>query len=322
MGVLVAVTAAGGGVAQSIIKALYETSYETLAIDPSDRAAGLYLADRGAIGLPVSDDNFVGKIIDICKAEGAKYIFSGFDAELEVLSRCADQIRAEGITPIVSTPDVITLSEDKYQLIKFLEKKGLPFIPTYDHETGETCGKLPAVGPYIVKPRTGCRSQHVQICGSREVASSYTVPGESVLTQEYIEGDEYTCGTVSFDGHVHGVICMVRELRSGDTYKAVVDQNPMVLDFVSELVREIRPFGPCNIQLRVRDNVPYVLEINARCSGTTAARQVAGFNEPEIVLDHLEGRPSYDNAIEDGLQILRYWQELAVRPVDKKRIKR
>ena len=56
---------------------------------------------------------------------------------------------------------------------------------------------------------------------------------------------------------------------------------------------------------------PYVFEINARCSGTTAARTLSGFNEPKMIADYLlKGiEPSYE--IKEQT-ILRYWKELVV----------
>jgi len=318
MSTKVAVTAAGGGVGQSIIKSLKDTEYESVAIDPSNQAAGLYMADYGYIGKNYTDPEFIDSLISICHGSGAKYLFSGFDAELEVISEQAEKLRASGITPIISTPDVITLSEDKFALMKFLEFKNLPFTPTYDYETGG-CAGIPEE-PVILKPRTGCRSQGFMRFPTRWEANSNIEAGSQQIMQSYIEGEEYTCGTVSFDGDVKGIICMTRELRSGDTYKARVNQNPMVMEFLRELISEIKPFGPCNVQLIVRDNIPYVLEINARCSGTTAARTLAGFNEPEMVLNYLRGE-KVSHYVENGLNIFRYWQELVVRPRDEEELR-
>jgi carbamoyl-phosphate synthase large subunit len=320
MSVLAAVTAAGGGVGQSIIKALSGTVYETVAIDPSDKAAGLYMADMGYLGVPLTDDRFIEHLISICHGAGAKYLFPGFDAELSVLSSNSNKILSEGIIPIVSDATVIALSDDKYKLFKFLKEHDMPHIPTsLGTEKFRTENKQ---GPFLVKPVVGCRSQGVERFETLDEVEDYLKdnPEEDLIVQEYIEGEEYTCGTVSFGGCVEGVICMTRELRSGDTYKARVDQNPEVIKFVTSLIGEIKPFGPCNVQLIVRDSIPYVLEINARCSGTTAARALAGFNEPKIVLDFLEQRP-IRYSIEDHLQILRFWQELPVRPEDKEMIR-
>ena len=74
---------------------------------------------------------------------------------------------------------------------------------------------------------------------------------------------------------------------------------------------ELEPFGACNVQLRIRDGKPYVFEINPRCSGTTAARALVGFNEPSVILNYLKTK-QYQEIHYEEATILRYWQEVKV----------
>ncbi len=137
------------------------------------------------------------------------------------------------------------------------------------------------------------------------------VDPDNCIVQEYIEGDEYTCGSVTLKGKCVGVIVMRRILRDGDTHKAFVERNPRLESFVHEIVETLKPFGACNIQLRVRNGEPFVFEINARCSGTTAARALAGFNEPGMSADYLFKHIAPVYSIRE-ISILRYWKELVV----------
>jgi carbamoyl-phosphate synthase large subunit len=309
----VAVTAAGGGVGQSILKALKDSKYEAVAIDPSPLAVGLYFTNKAYIGKNYDDKKFIDRLIEICHKEKCKYLFSGLDAELIPLSdpdnfkKMCDQ----GIRPIISDPLVIKISDDKYELSNFLKENGFPYIKTVlsipeADEVGLQC-------PVVVKPKEGgCRSQKVKICNTFQEVDQFMgeYPDETFVIQEWIEGDEYTCGTVTFNKDVKGVIMMRRQLRDGDTYKAYVEDHKQIKDFLYSLLPEINPFGPCNIQLRIKDNVPYVFEINARCSGTTGARALAGFNEPVMVCDFLEGKDV--NYSIKNIAILRYWNECVV----------
>lgn len=131
------------------------------------------------------------------------------------------------------------------------------------------------------------------------------------IAMDYIEGDEYTCGTINLNGMCKGVIVMRRTLRDGDTHKCFTIENKIIESEVRRLVNFIKPFGACNVQLRLKDNKPYIFEINARCSGTTAARALSGFNEPKMIADFLlKGiEPTY--TIKEQT-ILRYWKELVV----------
>lgn len=319
MTVSVAVTAAGGGVGQSVIKALKGTGYRTVAIDPSDQAAGLYMADTGYLGKGLKDEGFIERLLAICKMENCKYLFSGFDAELPVLANHRQVFLDNGVVPVISDPTVTHLSDNKFDLSRFMKKENFCVIPTATSvEEAEKCKVVP---PYIVKPVAGCRSQGVVLLKNLEQVAEHLKqnPDQSLIIQQYIDGPEYTCGSVSFDGNVLGVIAMQRELRNGDTYKAKVDQNPIVVDFVTRLMQKIKPFGPCNVQLRLKFGIPYVLEINARCSGTTAARALAGFNEPKMVLDYLEGKEVISPTVEP-IEIYRFWDEQVVSLADKERI--
>lgn len=308
----VVVTAVGGGVGQSVLKCLKGSPWRTVGVDLSTRAAGLYLADHGYVGKPAVDPGFVPRLIEICRETEASYLFPGMDAELIPLAEHAEAFAEVGTRLVVSTLEVLRLSDDKLALHRFLESRGFATIPT-----AATLDEAEArLGPpYLIKPAVGCRS-----IGVRRVARLEQVelaPGE--IIQQYIPGDEYTCGSVSFDGQPLGIIAMRRELRAGDTYKASVDQNSVVLEYVADLIRLMRPFGPCNFQLKLHDGRPYLLEINARCSGTTAARKLAGFNEPLITINHLEGNPSLPIEIQP-IEVYRYWNEVKVRDEDRDNI--
>ena len=315
----VGILAVGGGIGQSIIKSLKGTKYTTVGIDPNPYAAGLYMADKGRIGTNCNDKKYIQSLIHICQQEKIKFLFPGLDAELEPLSNNFTKLKDAGITAIISDPAVIELSDDKYKLYEFLKEKGFPYIKTVKSiieadKEGIEC-------PVIVKPRLGgCRSQYVKKCESFKEVDDFIAEnkGEYII-QEYIEGDEYTCGSVSFNKEVIGTIIMKRYLRDGDTYKAYVEENDHIDDFLNRLLPSINPFGPCNVQLRIRDNIPYILEINARCSGTTAARTLAGFNEPEITCNFLNN--NIINYSIKPIAILRYWEEKVVEYKDIKELK-
>lgn len=305
----VAVTAVGGGIGQSIIKCLHGTEYKTVGIDPKEDAAGLYMADVGCIGKNVSDANYVASLIAICAREGCKFIFPGLDSELLVFAEYAKAFRANGITPIISSPRTVELSDNKGELYLFLKTHKLPYIETA-FSISEASKRIPL--PWILKPMIGgCRSKNVSFCENIiDATRIFNDSPDKLIIQEYIDGTEYTCGSITFDKKVLGTVIMERTLRNGDTYKAYSKEDSEIDSFLRRLLPLIKPFGPCNIQIRVKDGWPYVLEINARCSGTTGARALVGFNEPLITLNHLLGK-STDYKLKH-MAIFRYWNECAV----------
>jgi carbamoyl-phosphate synthase large subunit len=308
----IAITGAGGGVGQSIIKSLYNTDYDIIALDGETLATGLYAVPNSYLIPFVNKPDYISVLLGICKKEGISLLFPGLDAELETLSLNVDAFKAIGTTVIVSNPNVIKLSNDKQYMYDSLDRNvagKFPFtFPLSQAKNVEF--------PVIIKQMVGgARSQNVFLVKDKtELKLILAKIGDNIdnfILQEYIEGDEYTCGTINLNNECKGVIVMRRILRDGDTYKCFSEHNIVIEKCVKNIADTIKPFGACNIQLRVRNGVPFIIEINARCSGTTAARTLCGFNEPKMIADFiLKGKePEFDIK---PLTILRYWNELVV----------
>jgi carbamoyl-phosphate synthase large subunit len=311
--VRVAVTGAGGGVGQSIIKALEGTNYEAVALDGEALGTGLYAANSSYV-IPYSNaPNYIERLLQICKQEGCTLLFPGLDAELPVLSKSVDRFNEIGTTVIVSSLSVVEIGDDKLTMFERLAEAGIRVPNTIDMGSAPT-NKSPLPYPFILKPRVGgARSKDVYLV-TNDVEYSQVLEKnqiEEFIAQEYIEGDEYTCGSITLGGECKGVIVMRRILRDGDTYKCFSVKNKVIEEYVRSIVTSIQPFGACNVQLRLKDGVPYIFEVNARCSGTTAARALCGFNEPKLIADYVCSgiEPSFD-ILEQT--VLRYWKELVV----------
>lgn len=312
--VRVAVSGVGGGVGQSIIKALQGTDYEVVALDSEILGTGLYTTSRSYVIPYAKDPHYVDALLEICKKEGCRLLFPGLDAELAVLSEATERFKEVGAQVVVSSPEFIRLSDNKMLTYSSLSDLGIKVPRTIDLAVADY-KTIDLSFPFVVKKREGgARSQNVYLIDGPDRLESLKLQGvklEDFVAQEYIEGDEYTCGSINLDGSCMGVIVMRRTLRDGDTYKCFAVKNPVIENLVHDIMSSLKPFGACNVQLRLKDNVPYVFEINARCSGTTAARALCGFNEPKMIADYLclNKKPAYE--IKEQA-ILRYWKELPV----------
>lgn len=309
----IAITGVGGGVGQSVLKSLYNSGYELLALDGENLAAGLYAGVKSCLIPYANSADYIPELLKICKEEKVAVLFPGLDAELMILSRNRHLFAQIGTTVIVSDESVIDISDDKLLTFSALTQYGVHVPMTYKLSE-YSAGLLPY--PLIIKQMVGgARSKNVfKISSLTEYESAVSVIGTDLhnyIVQEYIDGDEYTCGSISFEGSCKGVIVMKRILRDGDTYKCFSINNPIIENCVYTVVNAIKPFGACNIQLRLKDGVPYVFEINARCSGTTASRTLCGFNEPQMIVDYLiKGKqPEFNIKYQS---VLRYWKELVV----------
>jgi carbamoyl-phosphate synthase large subunit len=307
----VMVTGIGGGVGQSIIKCLQGSAYSVIGVDGEALGTGLYAVEKAYKVPYASDPGYVKKVIEICKSEDCSFIFPGLDVELTVLSREVQRFRNIGVIPIVRSSEVIDTCDDKLTTYQFLIEHGFnaPLtLPLADNVTRYMSF------PIVLKPKKGgARSRGVFVVSDKRelIFRLSTLDVNNYVAQEYIEGAEYTCGSVNFEGHCYGTIVMRRVLRNGDTYQAFVVMDSPMRAYVKMVAEAMKPFGPCNFQMRLKDGKPYIFEINARCSGTTYSRALAGFNEPLMVVDYLtRGKPPAYEIRE--ISILRYWKELVV----------
>lgn len=307
----VAVSAVGGAVGQGIIKALQKTEYSTIGINSEVLGAGLYATSRSYMGLCANHPKYVDKLIEICNKEKCAVLFPGLNVELAPLSNNIEKFKKNNIFPVISDPNVIEVCEDKLKTCDFLKSNNFPSPKTYRLEDYS----FELDFPVVLKPQKGGhRSVGVFEARDRSEFDRYreNVDMNNYVVQEYIEGDEYTCGTVSLEKQCVGTILMKRELRFGDTYKAFVVNDEKLSNFVKTVINALKPFGACNVQLKLKNDVPHIFEFNARCSGTTASRALAGFNEPKTTCDYISKgirNPHFD--IKE-IVILRYWKELTV----------
>jgi len=302
----IVVTGVGGGVGQSILKCLQRSPYRIIGVDSLVNGTGLYSVERGYIGEFAYSANFIDRLLEICKKESANVIFPGLDVELIPLSKNRDIFKKNGIEVIVSSEEVISIADDKYKTAQFLKGNN------YLHPRTEKEIKDNFKFPMIVKPRYGgARSIGCVICNSYEDLFNAVKNKNNYIIQEYIDSDEYTCGTVVFNNKCYGCIPAERELRCGDTYKLCFKKNNKIITYLEDVIERLKPYGACNIQLRFKNSKCYIFEFNARCSGTTAARAIAGFNEPLWICQALE-KSIYTELDFREIVIFRYWKELPV----------
>src|SRR3989338_189621 len=120
----VLITAAGGGVGQSIIKCLEGSRYVLLATDAEPLSAGLYTVHK-AFKIPyASDPSYIEALLTICEKEKCQLLFPGSDIELYKISIHKDEFRQHGVTAVVSDTKVVEMCDDKYATYCFLIQNG------------------------------------------------------------------------------------------------------------------------------------------------------------------------------------------------------
>ncbi|AUX80291.1 ATP-grasp domain-containing protein [Sinorhizobium fredii] len=314
------ITGAGALLGQGIIRALRRSTLRATVIvgDPSPLSAGLYWGDAAYLVPMAKDPEYLDKLGDLLRAERPDILIPGTDVELPILAANREAIASTYATQvIISSPNVVSIANDKWLTSEFLRQRGLGFVPSClpgDEETLiEECGF-----PLVVKPRIGARSIGFGIVRDRDQLTRAIAEQPDIVIQKYVGSDatEYTSGTLTFDGKCRATIVMRRDLRDGNTYRAFAEPFPALNAAMAQAADALGADGPANFQFRLDDGVPRIFEINARFSGTTAVRIHAGFNEVELCIRHLLfGEPIVQPEI-TPVTILRHWSETVVRPSD------
>lgn len=319
------VTSVGGIIGQGIMKCLKlantkndQLSYRILTVDASPQAAGLYRSDGGFLVPSVSEPDYAGSVIKICREHHVDAIFVGADEELIPLALAKQRVENEsGAVVISNPPDVIMLAMDKWKTYEFLKRNNFPCAESALPENVESFVKEFRL-PIVVKPREGHGSESFYIARDmdeiRYAFSAIKRRGWRPLLQEYLEAEEseFTSGvTVDREGkHVMSSISIRRTLKGGQTYKAFIDDYQDVRRSAEEVAIKLGVSGPVNVQARLAGNLVKVFEINPRFSASCPLRAIAGVNEPDLVFRNLRLGESIRVENYQKLVCLRFWNEL------------
>lgn len=312
------VTGAGGGVGQGIIKSLRKINdldVNIISADMSQLASGLYGGDKSYLVPAANAENYFNEIAKICETENIDYYFPGTDVELLTCAKNSSILQRELKVKIIVSPlSVIEIADDKLKTVTFLKDNNL-FYPESWLPAEISLDSLSY--PVIVKPRVGCRSIGVHLVNSPLEAQSAIESLTDPVIQEYIDGDEFTCTVAIYQGKTSEVLCLKRDLRSGDTFRAFPEKAPIIESYVLEIARKLGVEGSCNFQLRVaKCGTPKLFEINSRFSGTTPFCSYLGFNPVEFCLKADLGI-DYSTSIDYNKVVLRHWAEVVI---DKKQL--
>lgn len=109
---------------------------------------------------------------------------------------------------------------------------------------------------------------------------------DDLMVMEYLPGNEISVDCMNTD---KGLIAVPRCKGAGRDEQIVVDKD--ILQMSQEIMDIVKLEYPCNIQFKIKNDKPYLLEINTRMSGGTWMTCVAeDINIPNIALNKLLGR--------------------------------
>lgn len=285
-----------------------------IAVNSDELTTAMTAADMAFKSPLIYDENYIPFLLKLCKKEKVDILFSLFDIDLMVLARYKKSFEELGVRVIVSDENIINICNDKFEMIKYLKNTGLDVPETFLDinealEFADFSDKS-----YILKPRWGMGSLNIfDVENKKELEVLYEKSvknlkksylkfesiadmDRAILIQEKIIGDEYGLDVLN-DLNGKYVISTVKKkfaMRSGETDIAQVVEIESLKTLGEKIGENLRHIGNLDIDVLVKKDRAYVIDMNARFGGGYPFTHSAGVNELEAVIRWYRGENAPD----------------------------
>lgn len=276
-----------------------------------DKSIAFKYADEKVISPLIYDENYIPFLKKYCKEKTIDIIISLFDIDLLMLAQHKKEFEDIGTKIIVSEPQIIEICNDKWKTYNFLKDNGF-YTPRTFLNLDEVIRKIENGDlnyPIVVKPRYGCGSisiamaydkddlQYLTKKANHDIENSYlkyesAITENKVIYQECLNGQEYGADIINdLRGEHQNVIIRKKiAMRSGETDIAQLVDHPIIKDTLEKLGRVTKHIANMDCDVFLVNDVPYVLEMNARFGGGYPFSHMGGCNLPKAIVDWINGK--------------------------------
>lgn len=334
-------TGAGAPGAAGIIKCILEdASFELTIADADVNAYGQYL-HHSFIKIPSSGETgFIDTILKICRERNISVVLPLVTKELEHFAAAKKKFEAEGIRVMVSSPDAISIANNKSACYSFLKKKGIT-VPEFFviNTTEEFIHAAYELGhpqkAFCFKPSISNGSRGVRIVSDSineieqlfnfkpynlfityphalKILSSGKFP--ELLLSEHLPGDEYSVDCLASNGNTILAVPRIRtRMMNGISVAGEFVKDDDIIRYCRDIISALDLHGNIGIQVK-RNSMgkAMLLEINPRVQGTIVAGLGAGINLPLLAIKQELGmtlNPS-EMDVKWGTKFSRFWAEV------------
>ncbi|MCI8383022.1 MAG: ATP-grasp domain-containing protein [Lachnospiraceae bacterium] len=305
-----------------------KSRFRIIGADASTENAAKYFTDVFYQIPRCSEENYVDKLLTICKKEEVSLLVPLYEPEFMILDGARERFREAGVTLVLSDKAVLDICDDKRKTAVFFEKYDIPAPKTFSaQEVEDIIGGRTAAYPLIVKPVDGMGSENIFMAGDRRELAFFYGYVNNALVQERASGTEYTIDVLcNFSGEPVYLVPRVRlEVRAGEVTKSRVDPDALVEKETERLLAALRREGgvrgPMTIQCFLAEDKKSLqfLEINPRFGGGVPLAFAAGADYASALSEMAAGKGTDGEAEKDfpgkeikKLTMLRYTQAVYV----------
>lgn len=314
------VTGAGSRIGQAIIRLIIKSKYkcEIYTSDYFSDCVGYFWAKKFFI-LPdilksnITYDLWLNDLIEILNKNKIDIVIPGIDFELKIFSKYKNHIENNTSTKcIVSDLGTINKYNDKYLTHTFLKKEKIDCALTEKLINKKIFFKNNKSKKFVLKPAIGHTSKGLHIISQKSHINKYVKDINNPILQEYLLGDEYTCGTIVQNKEIISFISLRRKLEQGNTKIAIQEFNEQIFNYIYQIVKKSNFFGPINFQLINTKKGPILLEVNPRFSGTSYSRFLFGLNEFDVLYRLINNLKQHPIKLKNGC-IIKYVDDFFIK---------
>ncbi|MCR5033314.1 MAG: ATP-grasp domain-containing protein [Lachnospiraceae bacterium] len=307
-----------------------KTAFTVIGADASPDNAAREFTD-GFYVIPRCSDPAYGKeILTICRREKIDALIPLYEPEFPYLLKIREELEKAGTKLILSSEEVVAISNNKKKTAAFFEKYRIPAPRVFEGEDRK--GRYL---PMIAKPVDGMGSEGIfRIHSPEELRNAFEEinhSGREYIWQELVRGLEYTIDVLcDLDGEPVYIVPRRRvEVRSGEVVKSKTVTGPLAdaiiresRHFLESLRKEGTLIGPLTLQCFANETesgeicVSFI-EINCRFGGGVPLSFEAGADYAGALCAMLEGK-KVEPAIGCHKELLMMRYDQAVYKVSRK----
>lgn len=291
----VVVTGVGAIIGQGIVRSLRTSGYplRIIGVDKNERSPGSYMVDvfiRKPQVLEDSDE-YMDFWVELIRENNIQLVVPGLEVDMYFFHQHRDWADSFEVVHVLNSASLIEITSDKWWFSERLKSFDYPVIPSVQTDHWEEALYTLGTPPLLMKPLHGNGSRGIVRLENKADFEYWKKKANDTWMLQRIVGsdhEEYTVGVFGLgDGKFIGPIIFRRKLSSaGNTLEANVVASHYIIESATErLCKHFEPVGPTNLQFRIEDGTPYLLEINPRFSSSNSLRTAFGFNEAKMAIE-------------------------------------
>ena len=318
-----------------------------IGTDSNLEVVGRYVCDK-FFQIPHSSlrVEYLESMEKICHDEGVDIIIPQNTFELSLLSEMKKVFERIGTRILVSNPEAIEISNNKYRLMKKCNEIGLPvgkFKVANNFEDLRNFAKK--IGwpekKVVIKPPISNGLRGVRIIDENfdskkafysekptslttKMDDLYRIIGDSfpeLIVTEFLSGIEYTVDVFRYNGQSIAIPRVREMIRSGITFTGKTVKHKKIIEYSQTLSQSIGLEYCFGFQFKLDEkDCPKILESNPRVQGTMVLSTFSGVNIIYLSVKALLGESFDLPKVNWNTCLLRYWGGIAV--LDEKQIGR